>query len=304
MIFKVIKKAVTGVFKGVKKLVKGVGKAFKKLAPVLVVAGALYFGGVGMGWITNGMSWSQAAATMASKLGLTGVGASAVSTGIQYAGYGGLAGAATSLLTGEDVWKGFTKGALAGGVTGAVGGATGLLTPPSALPPTGVGGAGTGGAMASSGGPVPGAGLDTGGLSPGALGGKLDPTQMAAAQSGASGAASGLGKIGDAIKNITPAQAAFFGPVVGGAAKGIGNYLSQKEQAKAEEERRQDLVASYEGSGAEIAPVGDVAGGVPRSRGGGGGQGKFRYDPKTGDYKYLADYTTGMPRPISQWSKA
>ena len=43
MIFKFIKKAAKGIFKGAKKLVKSVGKVFKKVAPILVLAGAVYF---------------------------------------------------------------------------------------------------------------------------------------------------------------------------------------------------------------------------------------------------------------------
>ena len=127
MIFKFIKKAVKGIFKGAKKLVKGVGKAFKKIAPLLVVAGALYFGGVGLGLIQGGMSWGTAAGALTEGLGLTtgSLGASTMTAAIKYAGYGGLTGAATSLLTGQDVWKGFKRGATIGAVAGAGAGALG-----------------------------------------------------------------------------------------------------------------------------------------------------------------------------------
>ena len=274
MVFKFIKKVAKGLFKGAKKLIKGVGKVFKKVAPILVLAGAVYFGGVGLGLIQGGMSWTAAATSLTKSLGLTtgSLGASTMTAAIKYAGYGGLTGAATSLLTGQDVWKGFTKGATIGAVAGAGAGALGHYTAGA--------GVGTGAGATGSSYVDPVTGHVEGGV---------------AGTGGGGVGGGGGGSIGGWFKNLTPSQATVLGPVLKGGLEGVGTYLSQRDAEKAQ----QRISDSYEGAGA-ASRVGDIAGGVPVSSGRWPkkGPGAYQFNDSTGKYEYVED----VSRTTSEWS--
>lgn len=121
----------SGIAKGIGKVFKRVAKVVTKVAPVVLGAAALYFtAGTALG-LTGGGMWGQA---LSSGIGNTILGSSTlaqvVTGAVTQAGYGALAGAATSALTGGDPLKGAAAGALGGAVTGGVMGGFGLGTDP------------------------------------------------------------------------------------------------------------------------------------------------------------------------------
>ena len=216
------------VFKGIKKIVKKVVKVVKKAAPLLVMAAAVYFtAGAALG--VAGTSWGGLVSAGVSKLGLSGVAGSMLTAAGTYAGYGAVAGVGTALVTGQDPWKGLTKGALMGAAAGAAVGGIGAMG-------SAAGGASQAGTMAQYGmGAVP-----AGGASP------VASTASAALPQGA---AAGGGTWSGAIKNAIKTPE-FLGHAVSGVGKaisGISQAGAERDAAEAERRRQEEISKSYSG---------------------------------------------------------
>ncbi|MBP2230834.1 hypothetical protein J2847_004143 [Azospirillum agricola] len=109
-------------------VVKGVGKVFKKVAsgaskilPVALAAGAVMFTAGNALGVTS--SWGDAVKSVTDSLGAGSTLSNVLSGAITNAGYGAVAGAATSALSGGSAMQGAQYGAAAGAVLGGAKGA-------------------------------------------------------------------------------------------------------------------------------------------------------------------------------------
>jgi hypothetical protein len=117
-------------------VVKSIGKVFKKVAssagkilPLALGAAAVLYtvgGALGVSGATGG--WGSAASKLGSFFGEGSALSKIVGGAVTQAGYGAVAGAAVSAVSGGDPWKGAQLGALGGAVTGGVMGGMGKET--------------------------------------------------------------------------------------------------------------------------------------------------------------------------------
>ena len=274
-------------FKAIGKIVKGVTKTVKKLAPILLVAAAIYFTGpAGLKlWGAAGAAGAGAAgaaATGAAATGATaaaGTGAAAAQGGMwasvkaamgsiaspgmvaaaktvgTYAGYGALTGGGVALITGQDPIKGAKQGALIGAATGGV---AAYLSGPAAGAATG---ATQGSTVAQHGmGAVP------SGARGGAFGGSYATGSGAAHYSGAGQLATRPGTVVttpgvgqqvaaapmtkfDKIMQWGKDNPMLAAGIVQGGTAAIGSLLdtSAQDQIEAEERKRAERRASFRG---------------------------------------------------------
>lgn len=298
-------------------VIKGVGKVFKKavsgaskILPVALAAGAVLFtAGNAMG-LTS--SWGDAVGSVVDKLGVGSGLSNIITSAVTNAGYGAVAGAATSGLAGGSIMQGTQYGAAGGAIVGGVKGAYENLTSPataatgmdapssakgagavqSAPAPSNVSGGGNG-SILSNGVSMQGSDAIAGGVGD-------DPIITGAAPSSAGSAAASnpgiLDKGGWLERNGTMA-----GNVLLGVGKGLAG-ADGEAQAKALQQRAEIVRQNYGSPRVGLLTAGTqttntvVDQGAPRmSPGqrfspaayGAAGQGQYVYDPSTGRYTFV-----------------
>jgi hypothetical protein len=121
----------SGVIKSVGKIFKRVASSASKILPVALATGAVLFTAGNALGVTS--SWGDAVKGVTESLGTGSTLSNVISGAVTNGGYGALAGAATSAISGGDV----TQGAQYGAATGAVlGGAKGVYDSYAASPAT------------------------------------------------------------------------------------------------------------------------------------------------------------------------
>ena len=214
-------KVFKGVKKAVKKVVKGVKKVFKKvwespLGKILLIAAAIYTGGVALGaW--GGPGWMSAIAPAAQTGGAAAGGAAA-----------GTAGAiapvsAAQMLTAPGLT--YTGAGITGGAPAAIGGGAGVAG----------GGAAVGGGAAAGGGLV--AGAAPAAAAPASVSGMMSAPGLTA---GYSGAGIGAGKTAGGIVEMVRGLGRFANQYPMPAAMAVSGLASALSPSEAEEQGKYD----------------------------------------------------------------
>ncbi|RJF80957.1 hypothetical protein D3877_12040 [Azospirillum cavernae] len=283
----------SGVVKSIGKVFKKVVNTASKILPVALAAGAVMFTAGNALGITS--SWGEAVKGVTDSLG-AGSGLSSIITGaVTNAGYGAVAGAATSALSGGDALQGAQYGAAAGAVLGGAQGAYDSYasgsTPASAA---------TGNDAASSGARIEGGGQPSDTPQGGVAGGGATMKPAVAPSAVTSGAASSSADAGAGIIDKggwLERNGALVGNVLLGVGKGLAG-ADANAQTKALQQQA-DIVRQNYG----LPRVGLLTGtqttnttvdqGPPRmtpaqrfspTAYGATGQGQYVYDPSTGRY--------------------